>query len=333
MGVIDADCLAPLPSLQGVSVIIPTRNRKHFLHRAIDSVLAQNYPILEIIVIDDGSTDGTDKSLLKYGTELRYFYQENLGPSAARNFAVLQSKHPYLAFLDSDDYWTPERLQTQMKAWDGLSDEYGIVANDISLFDDEDHHFPPKRLCHLKSGDISTTQLLVRNRFAPSATIMKRSVFESCGGFDETLLASEDRDLWIRVSKSHRIHFIEDKLTLMRKHPSNISKEADRMRTSILSMIKKSFQNEVVPRWRLDVWLKALSFGFFVIACLNNYESRRISAWSFLSLSCIVWPLHGKTKDELNEPPLFRLRMFYHFCTCAVKRQTKSMPTATSRAA
>ena len=294
----------------GVSVIIPTRNRKHFLSRAIDSVLSQNYPTLEIIVIDDASSDGTDELIRQYGDQVRYFYQKiNRGPSAARNFAVAHSIHPFLAFLDSDDYWAPGRLETLMKAWSSLDDDYGIVANDISLFDDSDRHFKPKRLTPLSSGDISAKQLLIRNRFAPSAAIMSREAFDKCEGYDDSLLASEDRDLWIRASKNHRIYFINTPLTFMRKHPANISKEADRMQKSILSMLWKSFLGRILPRFQIGVWLKALSFGLFVIACLNNYERRQLRAWSFLTASCIIWPLHGKTRTELNEPTLFRVKI------------------------
>lgn len=298
----------------GVSVIIPTRNRKRFLTRAIDSVLSQNYAKIEIIVIDDASTDGTEELIRNYGSKVRYFYQKiNRGPSAARNFAVAQSCYPFLAFLDSDDYWAPHRLRTLMDVWNSLEDGFGIVANDISLFDDNDRHFEPKRLSPLSEGEITGKQLIIRNRFAPSAAIMSREAFDHCRGYDDTLMASEDRDLWIRASKNYRIHFNNTPLTFMRKHPANISKEADRMQKSILSMLWKSYRGQIVPRYRIGVWLKALSFGLFVIACLNNYERRPLRAWSFLTISCIVWPIHGETRTELNEPALFRLRMYYHF--------------------
>lgn len=326
-GVAAGSPLASSPNSPGVSVIIPTRNRKHFLRRALDSLLQQNYPNLEIIVVDDGSTDGTDELIAEYGNQIRYFHFEvNQGPSAARNYAFEHSKNPYIAFLDSDDYWAPNRLSTLMSAWKEAPESCGIIANDISLFDDEDRHFAPKRLSDLKSGPITTEQLLLRNRFAPSAAMMSREAYQRCGGFDDCLLASEDRDLWIRVSQHYSIYFIAKPLTLMRKHPANISKEASRMQTSILAMLRKSYRRAVLPRWRIDLWLKALSFGLFVIACLNNYERRTLRAWCFLVSSCMMWPVHTRTREDLNEPVLFRLRMFYHFL--CVRLATKTRPTS-----
>ena len=333
-GVAAGSHLAPKPMPHGVSVIIPTRNRKHFLRRALDSILQQSYSDIEIIVVDDGSTDGTDALIAEYGERIRYFYlKENRGPSAARNFAFKHCSHPYIAFLDSDDYWDPERVGTLVAAWKAAPKDCGLLANDISLFDDDDHHFAPKRLCPLSSGPITTAQLLLRNRFAPSAAIISREAFQRCGGFDENLFASEDRDLWIRVSQHYSIQFIAKPLTFMRKHPANISKEAYRMQTSILAMLRKSFGGTVLPRWRIDLWLRALSFGFFVISCLNNYERRVLRAWCFLLLSCMMWPVHTNTREDLNEPVLFRLRMFYHFFRVSRLSKTSSVSTKITKTA
>lgn len=304
----------PSQSLPGVSVIIPTHNRKHFLKRALDSILEQSHPTVEIVVVDDGSTDGTEAFVREeYGDRVQYFYQKNLGPSAARNFAFRQCRHPIIAFLDSDDYWHPQRLEILLKHWASLPPEVGLIANDFYQFDDHQRKFVPKRLWQLKTGEITTKQLLIRNRFPPSTAIMRRSLYETCQGFDASLKASEDRDLWIRASHHAKIYFVQDKLTFMRKHEANISKEADRMETSILAMLRKSFRNRVVPRWRLDIWLKAFSFGCFVISCLNNYEQRQRRAWAYLLCSALAWPVHRDTRCALNEPPLFRLRMVLHF--------------------
>ncbi len=322
---------APLP---GVSVIIPTRNRKDFLRRAIDSILEQDYPTVEIIVIDDASTDGTDQAVEEYGDRVRYFYREpNMGPSAARNFAFQHATHPYIAFLDSDDYWAPNRLSSAMQVWQTLPDSVAILANDITLFDDQNRHFLPKRLTLLRAGKISTKDLLLRNRFAPSAAMIKRSAYEEFQGFDEHLLASEDRDLWIRVSGRHEIYFHTERLTFMRKHPANISKEADRMRASIRGMLTKSFRNRVLPRWHIITWLRARSFGYFVVACLNNYERRRWLAWAYLVASCCTWPFHIRTQADLNEPALFRLRMAVHFIRLSWASNPKTAPVKATHTA
>ena len=304
---------ASSPGMPGISIIIPTRNRKHYLGQAIDSILRQDYPCYEILLVDDGSTDGTREFLAAYGDKIRYFRQEGVGPSAARNFAARHARFDYLAFLDSDDYWAPNRLRALMEVWNQLPSDFGLLANDISLFNDEGKHFNPKRMSPLRTGETTQSQLLLRNRFAPSAAIMKREIYEKCHGYDESLFASEDRDLWIRAGKISRIHFLAERLTFMRKHPKNISKEADRMRQSIHAMLSKSFRDKVVPRWRLDIWLRARSFGWFIIACLMNHEGRKSSAWNYLLWSALSWPIHIHTKEDLNEPFLFRLRMVRHF--------------------
>ena len=97
-----------------VSVIIPTYNRAHYICETIDSILAQTYRDYEIIVVDDGSADNTRKVLQKYDGKVRYFYQKNRGPSAARNFGISQSQGEYIAFLDDDDLWTENKLELQI---------------------------------------------------------------------------------------------------------------------------------------------------------------------------------------------------------------------------
>jgi len=115
-----------------VSVIIPTYNRADFLTEAVNSVLSQTWRDLEIIVVDDGSTDGTQEVVRRYGEQVNYFCKENEGPSSARNMGIKKARGPYVAFLDSDDVWEPEKLRIQMDFM-GEHPEIRLVCTDSSL--------------------------------------------------------------------------------------------------------------------------------------------------------------------------------------------------------
>jgi len=192
--------------MTAVSVVIPSYNRARKLLRAISSVLYQTFTHSEVIVVDDGSDDGTAECLKPLMGHIKYIrHADNMGVSASRNRGIKASRYPFIAFLDSDDYWLPEKLSTQMGFFKQNPEAVACQTEEIWIRKGFRVN-PGKR--HLKpSGEIfvpSLTLCLV----SPSAVVLKRSLLDEVGLFDEDLPACEDYDLWLRISCRYPIHLI-----------------------------------------------------------------------------------------------------------------------------
>src|SRR6185436_7130914 len=164
---------------------------------AVDSVLSQNFEAVEIIVVDDGSTDETETELAKFGSSLRVVQSQRRGVSAARNLGVAQAVGHYLAFLDSDDLWRPGKLarQTEFMA---RSPEMQICQTE-EIWLRNGVRVNPKAVHRKPSGDVFLGSL-DRCLVSPSAVMMTRRLFQALGGFDETYPVCEDYDLWLRIA-------------------------------------------------------------------------------------------------------------------------------------
>jgi glycosyltransferase involved in cell wall biosynthesis len=196
-----------------ISVIIPTYNRGWIIKEAIDSVMAQNYRDFELIIVDDGSTDNTSDILNSYHGDILVFRQENRGVSAARNRGILEASGRFIAFLDSDDLWLPQKLFRQVEFFNKNPDakicqtEETWIRNGVRV--------NPKRK-HKKPCGMIFEPSLALCLISPSAVMIRRSLFEKVGGFDETLPACEDYDLWLRISCRYPVYLIETPLIIKR---------------------------------------------------------------------------------------------------------------------
>ena len=189
-----------------VSVIIPSLNRAQVLPRAIDSVLAQTRQAAEIILVDDGSCDGTSALLKREYPGVKLLIQENQGVSAARNAGVFQSSGEWLTFLDSDDEWLPEKLANQL-ACARINPHINLIhSNEIWIRGGV--RVNPMRK-HRKSGGQIFADCLPRCVISPSAVMISRALFDRVGGFDVDLPACEDYDLWLRVCYQYEVAYIE----------------------------------------------------------------------------------------------------------------------------
>jgi len=183
-----------------VSVIIPTFNRCALLHRAVESVLNQTEQDFELVIVDDGSTDDTLQylqSLVNINNVQILRLDKNYGVSKARNAGVNASNSEWIAFLDSDDFWHPDKLKRQLK-WLGDNPQYSIMQTNEIWIRNGVRVNPPKtykKTC----GDIFN-ESVERCMITPSSVMMKRSLFELSGGFDEKMKACEDYDLWLRIT-------------------------------------------------------------------------------------------------------------------------------------
>ncbi len=187
-----------------VSIIIPAYNAEKYIKEAVDSALAQTYPSVEVIVVDDGSTDGTKKVLEPYiaAQKIVYVHQSNGGLAASRNAGIKAAKGEFIAFLDADDMFLPEKVGSQMKALE-VHPDFGVCYSDLNHFNDPVAGEKPSEFFHHRysypSGDIFA-ELLTRQFINPLTVMVRREVCEKYGVFDEELRRSEDWDLWLRWS-------------------------------------------------------------------------------------------------------------------------------------
>jgi glycosyltransferase involved in cell wall biosynthesis len=223
-----------------VSVVIPTYNRAGVVKEAVDSVLAQEYNDFELIVVDDGSTDNTSEVLVPYGDDVTVLFQENKGVSAARNRGIAEASGRYIAFLDSDDLWLPRKLSAQVEFFNRRPDalicqtEEVWVRNGIRVN-------PGKR--HKKPSGMIFEPSLELCLVSPSAVMIRRDLMERAGGFDETLPACEDYDLWLRISCRFPVYLIEIPLIIKRGgHDDQLSKGTglDKFRIKAIEKIIKT---------------------------------------------------------------------------------------------
>jgi glycosyltransferase involved in cell wall biosynthesis len=194
-----------------ISVIVPTFNRVHTLPRALDSVLGQTRPAAEILVIDDGSQDATQRLIRTRYPDCRYLKQANQGVSAARNRGIREAKCEWIALLDSDDAWLPDKLHRQHQALQ-CQPEYRFCHTDEIWIRNGVRVNPMKK--HGKSGGRIFTDCLPRCVISPSAALLHRSLFTEYGLFDPSLPACEDYDLWLRICAREPVLYLETPLVV-----------------------------------------------------------------------------------------------------------------------
>jgi glycosyltransferase involved in cell wall biosynthesis len=193
-----------------VSVIIPTFNRADKVCRAVSSVIDQTYRDIEIIVIDDASTDNTIQRLNDFGSRIKVIrHDKNMGVSASRNSGIKIAKGEYIALLDSDDYWLPEKFEVQIAFFKARPDALICQARELWIRHGKRVN-PGKK--HLKpSGDIFIPSLKLC-LVSPSAVMFKKSLLDEVGMFDEEFPVCEDYDLWLRISYKYPVYLIEQDL-------------------------------------------------------------------------------------------------------------------------
>lgn len=188
-----------------VSVVIPTFNRASLVLEAVESVFRQTFKDYELIVVDDGSTDGTQEILRPYETRLGYLFQENRGVSAARNAGIERARGRWVAFLDSDDLWLSEKLEKQMTFLARHPDALIVQTGEVWIR--KGQKVNPRKKHQKFSGDIFAPSLKLC-LVSPSAVVIRKDLFEEVGLFDETMPACEDYDLWLRIAARRPVFFV-----------------------------------------------------------------------------------------------------------------------------
>jgi glycosyltransferase involved in cell wall biosynthesis len=196
-----------------VSVILPSFNRAWALKDAVDSVLSQDYPHIELIVIDDGSTDHTQELLEEYKNELIVLTQENSGVSAARNAGIKNSRGAFVALLDSDDTWDKRKISCQVAFFKRHPE--ALICQTEEIWIRNGKRVNPK-VKHKKPSGMIFEPSLNLCLVSPSAVMMRRQLFELKGYFNEEFIVCEDYDLWLRVSSTLPVFLIDEPYTIKR---------------------------------------------------------------------------------------------------------------------
>lgn len=196
-----------------ISVVIPTYNRSHTVVSAIKSAQNQSYPVSEIIIVDDASSDDTKQKVQAIDDDrIRYFYlEQNRGAGGARNYGVSKARHDVIAFLDSDDVWHPDKTEKQIVLWKENVDFRLIYSAYVRIYDYTKEIHPDLDNNDKLDGNM-LTQILFENTVGTPTVLMEKKLFEEIGGFDEKLRSLEDWDMVIRAAKKTEFGFVPEVL-------------------------------------------------------------------------------------------------------------------------
>ena len=223
-----------------VSVIIPVYDRREFISEAIESVLVQTYKDIEIIVVDDGSTTDIKETLNPYLDKIKYVYQENRGLAAARNSGIRCSSGKYIAFLDDDDLFEPQKLENQVRLLEENPD-LGFVFSDYYYF--ETGNKAERTLVLTKLRDIPSKEFVkfyfVFHDLAVSTFLVRRESIDDVGKFDEDLEVTEDVDFWLRLSLLHQGKFSDYPSACIRTGANRMSQDRILINKTLIKILKR----------------------------------------------------------------------------------------------
>ena len=247
-----------------ISVIIPTYNRKETLKRAIQSVLIQSYTPYEIIIIDDGSDDGTKEWLKDNFPNVKYIYQMNSGVSSARNKGIKFARGDWIALLDSDDEWLPSKLKDQANEIESNPAAKFLHTNEIWIRNGVRVNQMKK---HKKYGGYIFEKCLDMCRISPSSVLIKKDIFDEIGMFDETLKVCEDYDLWLRFASKYPVHFLDQ--PLIKKyggHSDQLSKVDDGIESYRIRSLKKIMNSGILNKKQKTITKDVLVKKMYIYA-------------------------------------------------------------------
>lgn len=248
-----------MSSLDSISVVMPAFNSEAYIREAIDSVIKQTWPRWELIVVDDGSTDGTKDIVGKYALEddrIRYIHQDNSGPASARNTGIRASRYPYIAFLDSDDIWFHDKLEKQMNF--AVTHPGHVVYGGARYLRGKDGTFVEDKETKIFRNFATISENAEYFLFHPNLTmtcsvLLEKSMLEKVGLFDPTLSSSEDDNLYFRLALNYKFHALQEPVFYRRKHTENVTanltpKEIRRNRYRAVENIVMKTPQELLPK-------------------------------------------------------------------------------------
>jgi glycosyltransferase involved in cell wall biosynthesis len=281
-------------AMDRVSVVIPAYNAVAFIDEAVTSALTQTHGDVEIIVVNDGSTDETAQRLAAFGDRIIVHNQVNAGLSSARNSGVRKATGDWVAFLDADDVWLPHKLEMQLR----VADVPLVYSNRFNIGGRGELPAIHSDVTPQRQGDVFLALLLEGNFMTASSVMMRRDLFERMGGFCEHLKSSEDWDLWVRVAENHGIGCCHEPLVRYRFHSGGMSRNHSVMRRERARVVARALALERGRRihWTLKrrIWAKA----WMDTAWDARNAGARGPALVDCSRAAFAWPLSLRTYKE-----------------------------------
>jgi glycosyltransferase involved in cell wall biosynthesis len=266
-----------------VSVVIPSFNYARYLTETIDSALAQSYPHIEVLVVDDGSSDDSLSVLARYGDRIRYFSQERLGASVARNRGIAEARGEFIALLDSDDAWHPDKIAKQLVLFE--SARVGLVYSGLKYIDADGNRLGES--IDGLAGDV----LLDLCLFTPpgvlitgSSALVRKTCFDHVGLFDPAISSSSDWDMWRRLACQFDFAIVREPLTSYRLHNASMRHDVRGYERAMLAALRKTFED--VAATRVHPYRRRCHANLFRILAGGFYRS---SQWG----SCVAYALRS----------------------------------------
>ena len=238
-------------------MIIPTYERRDFLEKALMSVLKQTFRDFELLVVDDGSDDGTvDLIRAQKDKRVKYFYQENEGPSSARNIGIKLSKGTYIAFLDSDDTWKKKKLEIQYSGMEEKEDF--LLSHTDEVWYKDGKHINPKEKHLKRQGDVFD-QAVKLCAISMSTVMVRRELFDKMGMFDENMMVCEDYDFWLRITARYPVLLIDEKLTVKQAgHSDQVSESIKYLDKYRIYALERLIKRGILDRKKEEIAINEL---------------------------------------------------------------------------
>jgi glycosyltransferase involved in cell wall biosynthesis len=254
-----------------VSIVIASYNRAKYLGATIDSVLCQTFQDFEVIVVDDGSTDDTRQLVETYGSRVRYYFQANRGPSAARNLGVQNARGRWIAIQDSDDLSLPNHLAT-LYGYVTAKPECALIFANGSYLGGQEHHratiIPTEKSRRLAQQGVTLDDIFEKSIVRLQASLIAKSAYDALGGHDESLRICMDLDLAFRLFMNYPVKYLDEIVFQYRKHDGNIGRNEELRLTENIRVIEKLMRDYPVAADRLgrDRVARRLAYRYYRLA-------------------------------------------------------------------
>ncbi|MFW6116145.1 MAG: glycosyltransferase family 2 protein [bacterium] len=272
-----------------VSVVIPAYNHAPYVAQTISSILAQTWRDFEIIVVDDGSTDETPQIIAQFGDQIRYVWQANRGIAAARNTGIRQARGEFISFLDDDDLWAPDYLETVVPVLEQDPDTMAVHTGWQAI--DEKGRPLSRRSVRVVPPDQLFDALLVGGFFTGACVTVRKTCLDRVGPLDEMLQGCDDLDLWLRISRVHTFKGIPEALVLYRMHGAGLSSNEVHMFRDRLRVLTKHFgPDEGDPLAWSEEKRRAFGFAYRSGAIGHIHQGQLDEGWRLLAQAVEIYP-------------------------------------------
>jgi len=276
--------------MKKVSVIIPAYNKAEYTRRTVDSVLAQTYPHVEIIVVDDGSKDQTANVMAEYGGRIHYVFKANGGACSARNEGIRSATGEYVAFLDCDDLYGVEKIKRCVDYLE-KNPRFGFVYTAAYFIDEQDEIVG--RYDHPRSREgFIASKLILEDFICNSTVLVRKSILQKAGFFDEEIFTPADWDMWLRLSEIAQAGYIREPLTKYRITDNYVFNHLQQARGEEMYVLEKFFKNHSTEGFLKRSAFSNCHLRFALCAFIKNDLS---GFWSDCRMSFKLAPWNMKT--------------------------------------